>query len=287
LQAWARQKGFDCLATGHYARTHDGKLYKAKDLRKDQSYVLYSLSSEQLSYMRLPLGSYTKDEVRATAAGLGLANAQKEESQDICFVPDGNYAGFIETQAPLRGYTVPQPGRITRSDGSVVGAHDGIHHFTIGQRRGLGIAGPQPFYVLDIDAATDTVIVGTEAERGRHVAYVNEVNLMCPELFTSGMSLTVKHRYRGREHEARVYAQGGDTLRIVFSKAQRDLTKGQALVLYDGDLVVGGGTIKGTEQAPWHSRDAQDAQAVRDAQGVQDAKNAQDAQDAQDAAGVN
>ncbi|MDR1358745.1 MAG: tRNA 2-thiouridine(34) synthase MnmA, partial [Coriobacteriales bacterium] len=161
LLAWAHGEGIHCLATGHYARISEGRLFKARNTRKDQSYVLYTLSSEQLRQLRFPLGEYSKDEVRRLATELGFSVAEKEESQDICFVPGGDYAEFIETYLRLRGRELPGPGSIVTTDGTVVGTHKGVHHYTVGQRRGLGISGPEPFYVLDIDAPRATVRVGT------------------------------------------------------------------------------------------------------------------------------
>ncbi len=246
LLAWAQQEGFDCLATGHYARTEGGRLCKAKDASKDQSYVLYMLNQEQLSFIHLPLGNYTKEEVRSLAAGWGFETAHKQESQDICFVPSGDYAGFIETEALQRGLKLPVSGSIVTSNGEVVGTHEGVHRFTIGQRRGLGVPGPEPLYVLDIKPETAVVLVGTEQEQGRCVAYLNNVNSIDPALLCDGKDVLARHRYRGREHEARVFMQEDNTAKIVFLHSQRDITRGQALVYYDGDCVLGGGTIVAT-----------------------------------------
>jgi len=246
LLSWAEAEGFDFVATGHYARIQDGRLIKAWDAHKDQSYVLYMLTSEQLERLYLPLGDYRKDEVRALAVGLGLATAEKEESQDICFVQDGDYAGFIERHLLAHNGEVPKAGKIRSLDGTPLGSHEGIHHYTIGQRRGLGIAGSKPLYVVDIDASEATVWVGTEEESGRYVATIEEVNLLCPESLVEGQVLHVKHRYRGREHAARVFLGSDNTGTIVFEEKQRDLTKGQALVIYEGECVLGGGTIVAT-----------------------------------------
>lgn len=247
LLSWARREGFECLATGHYARIEDGRLFKARDLRKDQSYVLYTLTPQQLRSVRLPLGGYKKEEVRRLAKGLGLASAHRQESQDICFVPDGDYVRFIEEHLRATGQELPRPGDIVAPDGTVVGSHNGIHCFTIGQRRGLGISGREPYYVLDIDAAEATVRVGTEADRGRRIAFIDQVEIMDPGLIGVGRMLSAKHRYRGREHPARVFIESDNTAKIVFFEKQPDLTKGQALVMYDEDCVICGGTIAATE----------------------------------------
>lgn len=247
LLQWANQEGFDSLATGHYARILDGRLLRAKDREKDQSYVLYALSEEQLRMLRFPLGEFSKDEVRQLALDMGLASANKPESQDICFIPEGDYASFIEDylqqNAPEK---LPGPGNIIAVDGTVVGTHGGIHHFTIGQRRGLGVVGAEPYYVKDINADSASVFISTNEERGGHTALINEVNIISPGTLTDGQSLTAKHRYRGREHPAKFFLQSDNTIKIVFEDMQPDLTKGQALVLYDEDCVLGGGTIVGT-----------------------------------------
>ncbi|MDR1088061.1 MAG: tRNA 2-thiouridine(34) synthase MnmA [Coriobacteriales bacterium] len=247
LLAWAHGEGIGCLATGHYARVEGGRLFKAKDARKDQSYVLYTLSGEQLRQLRFPLGEYSKDEVRKLAAELGFSVADKEESQDICFVPQGNYTEFIETYLRLRKLQLPRPGNIVNTSGAVLGTHRGVHHYTVGQRRGLGVSGPEPLYVLDIDAPSATLRVGSASERGEQVALLSEVNIIDPGTPVDGRSFSVRHRYQGREHDAQVFLPAGNTARIVFSKKQPDLTRGQALVIYDGDRVVGGGTITATE----------------------------------------
>lgn len=287
LLKWAQQEGFDCVATGHYAQIHEHKLFKAKDSTKDQSYVLYTLTRAQLEYVRFPLGGYSKDEIRRSAAELGLATAHKQESQDICFVPDGNYVKFIEqylqqserksqqhkgldsarrsvlepshqdtleqpqssslNTSQSKALKVPQPGNIITTDDTVIGTHKGIHHYTIGQRRGLGVAAQEPLYVLDIDAANAAVRVGCAEERGRQTALINKVNIMSGAVVADGQIVTVKHRYNGRDHQAQVFMEDQNTARIVFEKKQPDLSKGQAVVMYDGDCVLGGGTIAATE----------------------------------------
>ena len=247
LLSWAQQHGFDCLATGHYAQIQQGRLIKARDAQKDQSYVLYTLAPDQLERVRFPLGGYTKDEVRKRAARLGLATAEKKESQDICFIPEGDYAAYIESRLKQAGKELPSHGDIIATDSTIVGTHKGVHHYTIGQRRGLGVSGPEPYYVLGIDASQATVRVGTKEERGKTIAFINKVNVMDTAPLPSGKVFAVKHRYRGKEHQAQVFLQSDNIAKIVFEKKQPDLTIGQALVVYEGNCVVGGGTIIATE----------------------------------------
>jgi tRNA-specific 2-thiouridylase len=190
------------------------------------------------------LGTYTKDEIRALAAKLGLANAAQPESQDICFIPEGDYAGFIDSYlAQTDPSALPKPGRILTTSGAPVGAHEGIHHFTTGQRRGLGVAGPEPYYVLDLDPKAATVIIGTKAERGSRTASLDALNILDPVELANGQLVSARHRYQGTEHPAKVFVQNSNTARIEFIEQQPDLTKGQALVLYKEDRVIGGGTI--------------------------------------------
>lgn len=249
LLEWALARGFDCLATGHYVRLVDGQLLRARDSDKDQSYVLYNLSSKQLQSLRFPLGELTKAEVRELARTWNLASANKAESQDICFVANSDYAAFIESYLCQTGLghdvELPSAGNILNLDGEVLGRHQGIHHYTIGQRHGLGVSGPEPYYVLDIDAAQAVVIVAKQAERGRQTAFIDDLNTFVPVAALAGRDLSAKHRYRGREHLVRVFPQENLGARIEFAQKQLDLTRGQALVLYDGDRVVAGGTITG------------------------------------------
>lgn len=247
LIEWAQLQGCDCLATGHYAQREEDALLKACDRGKDQSYVLYTLTPEQLAYVRFPLGSYTKEEVRLLAEEAGLPTAAKSESQDICFVPDGDYGGFIETKLRQAGKSVPSPGAIQRKDGVVVGAHAGVHRYTIGQRKGLGIAGPEPLYVLSIDPDASLLCVGTAEERGRSTAYITQTNFLENPEDHEDELFSVKHRYRGKEHRAGILPLGDDVYCVNFLEKQDDLTKGQSLVLYRGDRVVGGGVISDTE----------------------------------------
>ena len=242
----ARQKGCTCLATGHYARigrdpsTGRLQLRKALDAGKDQSYVLYMLTQEQLAFLRFPLGELRKEETRALAEAAGLINARKRESQDICFVPDGDYGAFLERWTGRRD---PE-GEILDPDGHVIGRHRGAVRYTIGQRRGLGVAAEHPLYVVAKDMEKHTVTVGPESAlycRELVAADFNWLSIPEPE---GPIRVTARTRYRQRENEATVWPLEGSRVRLIFDRPQRAITPGQAVVLYDGDLVLGGGTIE-------------------------------------------
>ena len=242
----ARELGYDQVATGHYARiTRDevsGRylLKKARDRDKDQSYVLYTMTQEHLAHTQFPLGEMTKSEVRQLAASLGFVNARKRDSQDICFVPQGDYADFILRHT---GKSYPEGDFIDR-DGRVLGRHRGIIHYTIGQRRGLGLSFPEPMYVCAIDPAANTVTLGREVELYTRILTAGDLNLIALSRIETPLRLKAKIRYRQAEQWATVMQTGADTLRLEFDEPQRAVTKGQAVVLYDGDTVVGGGTIR-------------------------------------------
>ncbi len=239
----AQMLGCDKIATGHYARVEfDGKRYalkKAKDEAKDQSYVLYMLTQEQLAHCLFPLGELSKSKTRAIAEAGGLRNAQKPDSQDICFVPDGDYAAAIER---LTGITAT-PGNFIDTDGSVIGTHRGITHYTIGQHRGLGLSLPERRYVCRIDAENNTVTLGGSGDlysREVRVSGFNWINGKAPE---APIRCTAKLRYRQPEQPATVTPVGEDEALICFDAPQRAPAPGQAAVLYDGDTVLGGGQI--------------------------------------------
>ncbi len=243
LHERARVLGFDCVVTGHYARIeHDGERYvlkKALDLSKDQSYVLYSMTQEQLRHTRFPLGEMTKDQTRAIAAAQGFINADKPDSQDICFVPDGDYARVIES---LTG-SLPPAGNFVDLAGNVVGQHRGIIHYTIGQRKGLGLSSTEPWFVTAICPETNQVLLGRAGDLMRTEADVEDFHLISGETLREPIECRVKIRYRQTEQSATVIPTGADTVRIRFASPQRAITPGQAAVLYDGDIVLGGGTI--------------------------------------------
>ena len=239
----AAQLGCDAVATGHYARVEraNGRylLRKGLDPSKDQSYVLYMLTQSQLARVRFPLGGMTKAQVREYALARGFRNAQKKESQDICFVPGGGYGAFLEryTGQPLR------PGDFVDPQGRVLGRHRGTPRYTLGQRKGLGLALPRPGYVCGIDPAGNTVTVGEEALLFGSTLHAREFNLDARGEFAAPLRCKAKIRYRQAEQWATAEQTGADTLRVNFDQPQRAITPGQAVVLYDGDCVVGGGTI--------------------------------------------
>ncbi|MGH8007641.1 MAG: tRNA 2-thiouridine(34) synthase MnmA [Candidatus Binatia bacterium] len=246
---WQRARELDAhyVATGHYARVvHDQttghyQLLRGVDERKDQSYFLFTLSQAQLARTLFPVGHLTKAEVRDKARSLGLKVAEKPESQDICFVPDGDYARFIEQQLSTEQL---QPGEVVDQDGQVIGSHDGIHHFTIGQRRGLGLGGlPKPQYVTRIDAQSKRVVVGTKDRlmtRGLIASGVNWVE----GGQAHEISVSVKIRYRHPALPARVAPQAEGKAEVWFQQSSPAVTPGQAAVFYDGERVLGGGWIE-------------------------------------------
>ena len=241
----AQVLGCDYVATGHYAiirqdpATGRYLLYKAAHVEKDQSYVLYSLTQQQLAHTRFPLGDLSKDQVRQIAREQGFFNASKRDSQDICFVPDGDYVAFMERYT---GRHYPS-GDFLDLQGNVVGRHAGAVGYTIGQRKGLGLAMGAPVYVCSKDMEKNTVTVGPDQALFSASLRANDWNWFpFPEL-TAPMRVMAKARYRQKEQPATIYPEDSGFARVVFDEPQRAITPGQAVVLYDGDLVVGGGTI--------------------------------------------
>ncbi len=234
----------DIVATGHYARidrddaTGRYRLRRGLDRDKDQSYFLFSLTQEQLSRAAFPLGELTKPEVRAIAARRGLAVAAKPDSQEICFVPDGDTAGFVARQLA----NIPA-GTITDSSGKTLGRHAGIHQFTIGQRKGLGLSTGVPLYVVKIDPADNSVVVGGKHELGRGELTASSVNWIAGAPPPGPMRAAAQIRHRHREAPGVLTPQGGDRARMLFDEPQIAVTPGQAVVFYDGDTVIGGGWI--------------------------------------------
>ena len=240
----ARELGCDCIATGHYARTGRTKhgrvqLRRAADPHKDQSYVLWSLSQDQLAHVCFPLGELTKAEVRQIAAESELVNADRPDSQDICFVPNGKYVEFLQQYT---GRTYPE-GDFVTADGSVLGRHKGIIRYTIGQKKGLGLVLPEPLYVCAVDPVSNTVTLGKEDDLYDRELTAHSVNLISLPAIKPPLRLYAKIRYRQQAEPATVTQPDADTLRVVFDAPQRAITKGQSVVLYDGDTVVGGGVI--------------------------------------------
>ena len=240
----AKILGCDYIVTGHYARIEEenGKfvLKKALDETKDQSYVLYSMTQDQLVHTMFPLGSMQKTEVRAIAEESGFVNADKPDSQDICFVPNGDYASVIELQTGKR----PVEGNFVDKQGNILGRHKGVIHYTIGQRKRLGISHTEPLYVCGICPQDGNVILGSNDDLFSREADISDFNWISGEVPGSEFRCKAKIRYRQPEQWVTVIPTGADTVHIVFDEPQRAITPGQAAVFYDGDTVLGGGTIK-------------------------------------------
>lgn len=249
LLVTARQIGAEMLATGHYARVEFDAarerylLRRAVDESKDQSYFLFGLTQEQLSRTLFPLGSLRKQQVRQLAAEHHLAVAGKPESQEICFVPGGDYTRFLEAYQREQGTPLSQmEGEITSTDGKVLGRHSGLHQFTVGQRKGLGLATGSPLYVLSLDTANRRVVVGEDRELQTVTCRVRDCNWIAVEEPTAGLRVEVKIRHQHTPAPATLYPEG-DTVRVQFDAPQRAVTPGQAAVFYQDDLVIGGGWI--------------------------------------------
>ena len=240
----ARGLGAEQVATGHYARVErraDGRwlLRRSADSDKDQSYFLFSLTQDQLACANFPVGALRKPEVRAEARRLGLQVADKPDSQEICFLPNGDYASFVARHAP----DAVRPGAIVDEHGRVLGSHTGVHGFTVGQRKGLGIAAGAPLYVLSLDAQTATVTVGSRAALERTALTASAVNWIAMAPPAAWVSASAQIRHRHHPTPGRVRALGPSRAEFVFDTPQPAVTPGQAVVFYDGDVVVGGGWI--------------------------------------------
>lgn len=239
----ARSLGYGCIVTGHYARIErqGGRflLKKSADEKKDQSYVLYTMTQDQLENAVFPLGTMRKDEVRLIASEQGFINSAKRDSQDICFAPNGDYGAFMERRA---GKTYP-PGDITDSSGTVLGRHNGFVRYTIGQRRGLGVSSKFPMYVSAKSKERNTVTIGPETDLYSKSLTANDINLIACENLVKPVRVRVKTRYLQTEQDAVAEQIAEDAIHIEFDKPQRALTAGQSAVMYDGCCVVGGGVI--------------------------------------------
>ena len=239
----AEELGCGKIVTGHYARIGRAGdrfvLRKALDETKDQSYVLYAMTQRELAHTLFPLGGMRKSEARAIAEAQGFVNARKKDSQDICFAPDGDYAAAIERLTGERS----TPGAFVSTDGHILGEHRGIIHYTVGQRRGLGVPHGERLYVCRIDPERNEVVLGDEKELYRAEASVSDVNWISGETPDTPVRCAVRIRYRAKEQPAAVYPEKNGHARIVFDVPQRAVTPGQAAVFYDGDTVLGGGTI--------------------------------------------
>jgi tRNA-specific 2-thiouridylase len=251
LLRMARQIGAERLATGHYARickneqTGRWELLRARDETKDQSYFLWGLSQRQLSRSEFPLGELTKEEVRALARRTNLPVAEKPESMELCFVPNGNYVQFIQAYSKDAAISLSQTeGEIVTADGTIVGHHNGVHNFTIGQRKGLGFAAGKPLYVLSIDPEKNRVVVGDDDSLRTTSFEVNGVNWVSIEQPSEPLRATVKIRHKHEPAPAVVEALGDSQARITFDAPQRAITPGQGAVFYDRDRVLGGAWIR-------------------------------------------
>lgn len=239
----AKTLGFDGIATGHYARIeYDNGIYrlrKARDLSKDQSYVLYSLSQEELASTLFPLGDLEKSEVRSIAEKEGFINAKKHDSQDICFVPDGDYASMIERYTG----TSYESGDFVDMDGNVLGQHKGVIHYTIGQRRGLGIPAADRLYVVSLDVENNKVILGSNDDLFSDTVHVKDFHYIPGGTVPENIECKAKIRYKHTEQDATLYYEGNGYATIRFKEKQRAITPGQTAVIYDNDYVLGGGVI--------------------------------------------
>jgi len=251
LLVTARQIGAEKIATGHYARVRHNpdmgryELLCARDAGKDQSYFLFGLTQEQLSRTEFPLGELTKQEVRENARRLGVPVADKPESQEICFVPSGNYVQFIEGYLQEQGNELPDDsGEIVSLSGEVLGRHSGLRHYTVGQRRRLGFAAGRPLYVAQIDRTNNRLIVGEDADLRRTTCEVRDVNWIAFESPREPVEARVRIRNRHEPAGAQIEPLGENAARVTFHEPQRAITPGQAAVFYSGERVLGGGWIR-------------------------------------------
>jgi tRNA-specific 2-thiouridylase len=233
----ARALGASALVTGHYARITGGRLLRARDANKDQSYFLFAMDRAALAFVRFPLGDYSKDEVRDLARRHGLPNADKPDSQEICFVPDGDYAGFVSSR------TNPAPGAIVDQAGSVLGHHQGVHRYTVGQRRGLGLGTGEPLYVLGVRADRREVVVGPRAELARSHIEVEDVRWLSDVPATTPLRVAVQIRHRHAPRPATVARAEGGRVTVTLDTPEPAVAPGQAAVFYEGERVLGGGWI--------------------------------------------
>ncbi len=233
--------GADYLATGHYARIDHSpngyRLLKAIDLTKDQSYFLYTLGQRELQHLLLPIGNLRKVEVRRLAAELGLPTATRRDSQDVCFIPDNDYRSFIAKHIPLKS------GDIVDTEGRVLGGHDGLAQYTVGQRQGLGLTSNNRLYVLKLDTASNRLVVGTKDQLLSNTLFASKLSWVSGEAPKEPISITAKIRYKSPEVAARLHLRDG-VAEVSFHQPQRAITPGQAIVFYQGDAVLGGGTIE-------------------------------------------
>jgi tRNA-specific 2-thiouridylase len=249
LAKYAEAIGADYVASGHYARvgtdpvTGQKCLMRGLDHRKDQSYVLFGMNKATMEHTLLPIGSYEKHEVRKIAEEMKLPVFNKPDSQEICFVPNQDYAGLVQRRSP----ETFRAGELVTTDGSVVGKHEGHQHFTIGQRRGVGVAFGYPIYVVDIDPQQNRVVLGDKDALLKTTLIAHQINLLSDRVGTSTIRCSAKIRYNHQPQPATVQVTGSDEIRVVFDEAQSAITPGQAVVCFDGDVVLGGGWIDAAE----------------------------------------
>ena len=251
LRERAKELGADLVATGHHARIERDeakgihRLKKGVDQQKDQSYFLYPVTQEQLSHILFPIGNLTKEEVRKIAKELKLPVATKPESQDICFIPDDNYAEFLKDYIPQAA----EPGPILNEQGGILGSHQGILFYTIGQRKGLGISTKEPLYVIAIEPERNAIVVGSKEKALGDELIASSLNWITITGLTQPITAKAKIRYRHSEAEATVVPLDEDRVYVKFKKPQLAITPGQAIVFYDSDIVIGGGTIEPARKA--------------------------------------
>ena len=241
----AKELGCNYIATGHYAKTEYNEEYgrwvlkKSKAGKKDQSYVLWNIPKELIEHVLFPLADFeTKEEIRDIAREANLKVANKPDSEDICFVPDGNYKKFLENNSSIR----PKQGNIVNLNGEVLGKHTGLYNYTIGQRKGLGISYKEPLFVLGFNKQKNEVIVGEEDKLYKKEIIVKDINLLLVDEIENWMNVTVKTRYSSKEASAKIM-QDDNTIKVVFDEPQRAIAPGQSAVFYVGDIVLGGGKI--------------------------------------------
>ncbi len=251
LLVTARQIGAERIATGHYARvawSEDRQrwlLLRPADVKKDQTYFLFGLTQEQLSRSLFPLGEMKKDDVRALAHQHGLALAEKPDSQEICFVPGGDYKAFLDAYLAEQGESLPDTsGELVTTSGEVIGEHHGVHNFTVGQRKGLGVATGSPLYVIELRGDKKQVVVGDDAALRSTTLCAHRLNWIAAERLDAPLEVTAKIRHRHEPAAATVEPVHDDEVLVTFREAQRAITPGQAVVFYQDDVVVGGGWIK-------------------------------------------
>ena len=242
----AKELGCDYIATGHYAKIEYSEKYgrwvlkKSNNEKKDQSYVLWNMPKDLIGHVLFPLADFDdKEEIRKIARDNNLKIANKPDSEDICFIPDGNYKKFLETNSNIK----PKPGNIVNSKGDVLGKHTGLYNYTIGQRKGLGISNPVPLFVLEFNSTKNEVIVGEEKELYKKEVLVEDINLLLVDEIKEWLDVTVKTRYSTKASKAKII-QEDDKIKVIFDEPQRAITPGQSAVFYIDDIVVGGGKIE-------------------------------------------